>query len=143
MKTKFIFFVLALLATGCSKPLVAIPFDKPDTKSINFSIAEPMTLSFWTSLNTEYDGAIDLSYNITLALDGTPLPNTVCHAFNVDMRINSMTTSFNDHHSVKYLGRMKCNVSIPGPGDIRGQVSFAIAPDNASVKILSADLQIK
>ena len=142
----YIFALLCFFATSCfnscGKEVGKMVFNEPALKEMNLDFTEK-EISFWVDLDVEFKGGLKAWYNIELFQNGQSVGAAQCSVFNVNIKIDSVITNWNDSHSYSYLGKMTCSVMLPKPGPTTVKANFMIESQSNDYKFKKADLVFK
>ncbi len=136
MKHKYlsIFLFLALL-TGCTKEFERIGFEKiNESQIVHFELIKKQKIEFWTDLEVEYIKPFSLLYEITILKNEDLVYEGICDCLDVDIEKNSTKKENNQNHSVKYEGRLKCNIEKLEPGKYKLIVNPIVKGKNFNLK---------
>lgn len=107
------------------------------TTSVN--VEAGTKLSLWTALDVEYTGDLDARYEVELHESGKLSDKTTCDPFDVSVKMGAKQVTLNDHHSVSWSGKMRCDLTAKskGPAEVRAKLVFARKPPSLTVKDMS------
>lgn len=146
MKNKILPCLLLSLffLTQCGSEVGRIPVTQiGPISSAQIKITGNKKISFWTRLDVEYDGNVDMNYFISFLKENTLISQTMCDPFDVSTKIKSVTTDINDHHTKSYLGKMNCQITLVESGKYTVNAKLLLVPDSGFPKLKQADLIFK
>lgn len=139
---------IALLAlTGCMGEEVGrIPVNAVTTDTLNYIIKEsaPMLLKkgeklyVWADMDMEYEGELELQFDIELLKDGESLGLVKANPMENDMKMNSVETTLGTKTTSSYMGRMQY-IEIPEDGNYVFKALLS-SNGNPTLKLNKAEL---
>ena len=126
---KLLLLAPLLLIAGCTggETLHQFAFNETlESQTTTLILEKGEKLSFWNSLNIEYEPPITLDFYITIEAEMGPLTEVVCDALNPTLTFMSSTTEKKDYVEKSWkIARMKCEF---GPIEKKKKVIITSAP---------------
>lgn len=143
-KISITLFFSLLFLMQCGSEIGKIPIKEiGPVSSTQIKIIGDKKITFWTQLDIKYDGNVGMNYFISFLKNGTMVSQAICNPFNVNIKIKSLITNLNDHHTKHYLGKMSCETSLPESGEYTVNTQLMLLPDSPSPTLTQADLILK
>jgi hypothetical protein len=127
-----------LVLCGCGTEVGRVPLSGAGQAEAKMTL-KAGEVSFWTDLDVDYVGELSAAYSVTVTLGAETL-HADCNPLDVNVKTNSLVTSFNDKHSKRYRGKMRCNVNVPNAGEAIVNADLAAS---GSAEFRKADLIVK
>ncbi len=139
--------ILAACSALSSKEIGRISFTKPlddlkpEWKKIELSLKQGEILRFWTDMDLEYDGAVDMAYSIKLVKGTDTLVVTDLNPFEKNITMGEVKTTVMGKTKWSFSGQMH-TLDIKEGGTYTLMAAFSSSL-NTSLKLNKADLVLK
>jgi hypothetical protein len=134
----------ALSLVGCGKEIGRIPFHEEGTGAASLQLDAGKKLAIWTSLDVKYSGAFGAVYDVELVQDGNVVSKGSCDAINgINVSTNKREVHLGNSHTVKYNGKMACEIAAPKAGQATLRAKLRFVPKPADLTVNDVSLVVK
>ena len=131
--------VLSLFLAACAREVARIPLTGADEGSVEFSHPGGRIV-LWTDLNVKFRDRPFLQYQVQFHQQGDLVAETICYPLDVNVYLRKSGSIRRGMTSLKYEGRMKCDVELPA-GTYMVAAHFSM--DGRDVELSKNDLVLK
>jgi hypothetical protein len=144
MSTRVSFLAPLVLLLGCGKEIGRIPLTGEGSGDAAVTVKSGEELTLWTHLDASWDGTFSPIYEVELRdVSGKAVATTTCNPMNCAVRTGSVETQVGSHHTKRYSGKMRCELTAPSSGSYTVHARLALGAKPAGLSVKDMSLVIK
>jgi hypothetical protein len=142
----FVGLIAVVGLAACGKEIGRVPLRADGSGQTEIQVKAGQKLALWTSLDIKYHGGgydFDAVYDIDLVQGGASVGKALCNPLDVSVKMNSKEVNILQDRSVKYQGKMRCEITAAKDGPATLKVSLHIRKTPPDLSVTDASLVVK